>query len=338
MSADLRRMLILTVVLVTLAAAFKVSRGRPVGPSRAGLPTLQFDTLVVPGLTDVADFAVSKDGLLLLDRRAATVSRVTRAGPVWKVLHTFGGRGDGPGELQRANGLATLGDTVVVSSRGLLHYFDSNGVFVKAVRPQVPCSAATLYPQSLTNAIALAVDCAAWDTIIARLYTYKTTGAVESRAATIRFTMDGRLGSHFYALRPASDFGDRILFGLGNEPCVIVIDDERSERVCGPLQKYSSRPPAKLASLPRNGRAGDWPRHLPYFVDRVLVRAEIIVVRPFKADSVVLERLKNGRPLAVGPLDGFIGCRMGGCLWATHLANGMQLKWLDTKKLDSLLE
>ena len=57
------------------------------------------------------------------------------------------------------------------------------------------------------------------------------------------------------------------------------------------------------------------------------------MLRPFAADSFVLELLPARRELVVTSMNAFIGCRREGCLWARSEEEGMRVMMLTVEQL-----
>lgn len=82
------------------------------------------------GILSVADAQPLGDGWIVLDRRTA---RLHLLGSDLELRRSFGGRGEGPGEMRAPTELAALGDTlvaVVEEATLLLHRFTAAGDFV----------------------------------------------------------------------------------------------------------------------------------------------------------------------------------------------------------------
>jgi hypothetical protein len=330
----LRLLLAFTACFAAVAVALAFyTRPRATHFARVVHPS--FDTIAVRGVTSVYDFAATGSVFYLLDRAASRVVVLQTSDPS-VIAHAFGTRGDGPGEFNGLQGLALLGDTVVVADRKGLHYFHRSGAFIRSERAPVPCISATLNPLDFHGALALAGDCVVADTLYARLYLRDGTGAFKLVASTARFTSDGRLGSHFYALRSASEADGKLLFGIGDRPCITIVAHNGPAESCARLDRYEAPPPPRIAARRRTGLAGDWPKHLPYQLDRTTVDGKPALLRPFANDSVVLQMLGTGQNILKAALTGFVACRQTGCMWAVHETEGMRLLWLPAARIDSI--
>lgn len=81
-----------------------------------------------------------------------------------------------------------------------------------------------------------------------------------------------------------------------------------------------------------------WPDALPAYIDRVQAGAVTVLLRPFTADSVVLQTVApDSRDVAVAPLNGFVACEAAGCLWLLEDTEPARVILLDTARIQSLL-
>lgn len=314
----------------SLALAFMVRR--PAAADWRTAPAIRFDTIALPEATGISDFVLADTRLYLLDRTSSRIHVLRQTEHGWQPDFQFGRRGSGPGELSAATGLTMIHDTIVITDRHGLSYFRSTGEYIGQRMPRLPCAA--LHPLQLHGELLLLGECPSADTIVARLYALRA-GRYQAVASAPRFTISGRFGSHFYALRGASEANDHILFGIGDKPCVTMFDGRSSRERCGRLERYQDAPPPSLAGRRRTGLARDWPDHLPYLVDRVSINQEPALWRPVTHDTLLLQSIA-GVNLGRARLEGFIGCRAAGCLWALHRTQGMRILWLPAARLDSL--
>jgi hypothetical protein len=173
------------------------------------------------------------------------------------------------------------------------------------------------------------------------------TAAPRIIAEEVRFTRDGSLGSVFgasSALTPGE--GGRHLFGAGTANCLTEVEfgpagPEARQRCPAVRLLYRSDPPPELAARLRMAPAAlriEWPPALPAYLERIAVDGTTVLLRPFTADSLVLQTAApESRDLAVAPLDGLIGCRALGCLWVFEGETASRAWFLDLARLRALL-
>lgn len=81
-----------------------------------------------------------------------------------------------------------------------------------------------------------------------------------------------------------------------------------------------------------------WPETLPAYIERFVAGDEIVLLRPFAADSLVLQTAAPGSAdFAVAPMEGLIGCRSGGCLWLLEDSEVPRLIVLDRASIEAMV-
>ena len=132
-----------------------------------------------------------------------------------------------------------------------------------------------------------------------------------------------------------SDSEDSLLFSTGIDGCAVALSKTArsspgpAATTCGLADlRFSAPPPAGFAAErrrarrqggPRAAHALDWPDTLPAFLGAASTPGATWLVRPVSGDSVIVVPAR--RPPAapaiqlVAPLDGFVGCTRGACLW-----------------------
>lgn len=80
-----------------------------------------------------------------------------------------------------------------------------------------------------------------------------------------------------------------------------------------------------------------WPDPLPAYMDRIYHGGRQFLLRPFTADSLVVEEVGDGRARLVLPLDGLVACRRAGCLWTEATLTGVRIRMLERASLDEAL-
>lgn len=323
----------LAVLLVTAVAACGAGEdpGVRYGPP-AELPRLGADTLPVPSAGRVIDFELAGDTLYLLE--PGRIARLTRRADGWAEDMSFGREGFGPGELSSATALSLWGEHLVVTHVTRVQRFSRAGAFVDGRDLMPPCM--MVRPRAVVTERGTFVHgmCQyagyATDTMKAVLAWSPDGTAYTTLVEDVAFTRDGTVGSVFGA-RSAMTPGTAgaHAFGNGTSNCVWRVTDgdagtagpPHAQQVCPAVrQRYSAPPPPGVEARLRAGVGGtrmDWPATLPDFVDRLdLGAAGILLVRPFVADSVVLQLAgATDGDVAVLPLDGLLGCKAEGCLW-----------------------
>lgn len=316
--------------------------------------------VALPAAGMIQDFDVAGERLYLLEREGRVVVLV-QAGDAWRFATTFGRPGAGPGEFRNASGIAATSEDVVVADWGRLQRFSTAGELLSTEQLLLPCIMAR--PSVAAGATGLFVhgNCMraayATDTMKAVLAWAPPGGEFRIVAEDVRFTLDGRVGSILGAPLAFTDGpAGRHLFGTGVANCVWQVEergaggratpDPSIRAVCPAVQElYSADPPPELERRLRRGIRGvslGWPKTLPVYVSRLLAGESVILLRPVSADSLVLQVAgpagEASADLAVAPMDGFVGCRSGGCLWAIDEGMTQHVLFLDTTRLRRLSE
>jgi hypothetical protein len=180
--------------------------------------------------------------------------------------------------------------------------------------------------------LAWSADTATWDIVV----------------ETPRFTSDGSMGTVFgvRSLLTTGTAGTHA-FGGGETNCIWTVIDEggrpRATEICpvaGDL--YSADPPPGLEERMRSARFAGmnirWPESLPVFMERFVLGERVMLLRPFAADSVVLQSAApSSVDFAVAPLEGLIGCKAGGCLWLLEDSDVPRLIVLDRSSIEAIV-
>jgi hypothetical protein len=181
------------------------------------------------------------------------------------------------------------------------------------------------------------------DTVVATLAQSRDSLPFNVIAREVRYTRDGRTGNAFN-LAPAFSTGSdgTHLFGVGTSNCVWQIRGTRVDSICPAVRvHYRADPPEDVKRrLGRPTSAGvfEWPDAMPPYVERVSIAGAVILIRPFTADSVVLQlAAPDGRDLAVAPFERLVNCHAAGCLWILDDDEVPKLIYLDTAALARLV-
>ena len=299
----------------------------------------------------VRDFDIAGDTIYLLDATGRVVI-VHRGDSRLQVMDRIGRRGGGPGEFLRPSGLTLAGPSLAIMDGTRIQLFTRSGQFMRSVPITLPC--AMMLPSiaparagfflhgtclrrgvvtdTMQAVLAWSADTATWDVVI----------------QTPRFTGDGAMG-HVFGARSLLTTGPagRHVFGGGEANCVWMVTDERDpprtrETCPAARQLYRADPPPGLEERLRAGRfAGmnvKWPETLPVYTERFVTDGGIVLVRPFSADSVVLQSASPAAvDLAVAPLSGLLGCKPGGCVWLIEDTAVPALIVLDRSTIEHML-
>lgn len=357
MSQFLSALLLLTVAACVAADAPPPVEYRP----DSSLVRLQHSSEDVPEIGIIRDFDLAGERLYLLDRfDAVHVLERTRDG--WARVGEWGSRGAGPGEFRNASGLAvTAAGDVAVIEADRLQLFSRDGTVRGTFATALPC------PMMLPGIAAAGAGFVVYGNCMRRGFITDTMKAVVAWttdtaryriiAEEPRFTRDGSVGSMFSAphgIAPAAD--GSFLFGTGSDDCITTlttpgaagsVDGARAPaatRRCGLVNtRYYGPPPPEVAARIRvGGQPGRtallWPDVLPAYIDRVQAGSTLVLLRPFSADSLVLQTVEpGGRDIAVAPLHGFIACKAVGCLWLAEDTEPARLTLLEISDIQSLI-
>jgi hypothetical protein len=301
----------------------------------------------------IQDFDGTADRLYLLERWGRVLVLSRGADSRWTYSGAFGRRGTGPGEFEHPTGIAVVPAGVLVSEAHRLQLFSDVGTYLTGHPLALPCPMARPAVASAgSGGLFVHGNCMrsgyVTDTVSAVLAWSPDTSGFQVIAEEVRFTRDGSTGSIFGT---ASALGtgttDRHVFGGGATNCVTAVSTTGGrpilDRRCpAAMALYSAPPPPDLERRLRAGMPGiraNWPATLPPYVERIVVGDDIVLVRPFSADSVVLQTAApDSRDLAVAPLDGLVGCRAGGCLWVFEDQRAPRAWFLDADRLRALLD
>lgn len=134
--------------IVTLLVVVAVRNGPPPAPAPATTPPPDYDVMEAPAdaelfgqVLSVVDAAMHDGIWYLVDPAGNQVHRVDPAVP--QALHTFGGRGQGPGEFPLPpNGIVVHGDSIMILDRQMVHIFGPGGQHYgdRPVRMSLGCS------------------------------------------------------------------------------------------------------------------------------------------------------------------------------------------------------
>jgi hypothetical protein len=339
--------LALTAVIIGCGAADAGGARHEPSPT---LPRLQHDALPAPDAGRAVDHDMLADRIYLLTQPAA-IQVLQRMATGWTAVMEFGRAGSGPGELTGATGVSHSGDGLVVTHPGRLQFFSGTGEYMGSRTMTLPCAMMRPVAAAAATGFLVAGSCVrsgyGTDTVNAVLAWAADSTTFAVLAEDLVFTRDGRAGSIFGARSMlTAGSGNMHAFGAGTTNCVWRVDDTGgapgTARLCPAVaQLYSADPPPGLERRLRRGVSGmqlSWPATLPVFVDRLVTRHGIVLIRPFHADSVVLQIAGEAYgDLAVAPLDGFVGCKAAGCLWLLENGAVPRIILLDAARVDDLV-
>ncbi|HSK20958.1 MAG TPA: hypothetical protein VK912_17515 [Longimicrobiales bacterium] len=318
----------------------------------ADVPRLESVALHGDDIGLVRDFEIAGDTLYLLDA-TGRIAVIHRDADGLRLAGHIGRPGPGPGELQRPTGLALSGSGIVVVDGARLQFFDRAGAFLESRPLSLPC--AMMLPAIAASAGGLFVHggClqrgVATDTMKAVLAWSSDTTTWEVVVTAPRYTIDGSLGSVFgvRSLLTTGSTGVHV-FGGGEMNCIWKITDGgsrpgASETCPAVAALYSADPPPGLEDRLRSARVAGmnirWPETLPVYVERFVADDRIMLLRPFAADSLVLQAAAPGSAdFAVAPMEGLIGCRSGGCLWLLEDTAVPRLIVLDRARIEAMTD
>lgn len=355
---------------VALAALVVLSAGRVSGPPDlpGGVPRLELQAGRGVVLQAVDDFVVRRDTLWVVDAGTSRVLALRRNEQAWEGLLSFGGAGGGPGEFRHPTGITLLDasdEIAVADDGGRIQFFNTDGRFLRSTWLGIPCAPSHLQMETLADSLLLvAGNCRGQatedsDTLYTKVYWSADGGAAHPVAKEARLAVDGSWGSAYAPQRTMSPApGGGVLFGVGFASCVRRISMDGASggptvtTACDlPVRPVSSpSPPGFDRDLRRaarrdprlSGRAFEWPDPLPFYVGAIVVESGTLLVRPVSHDSVVVElaagdaREVGERTLMVAPLESFVGCSAGGCLWYESTMDGDRIALLRGGDLDRL--
>ncbi|HEX6309424.1 MAG TPA: hypothetical protein VFZ69_14605 [Longimicrobiales bacterium] len=313
-----------------------------------GLDRLGFTVLDGDDIGLVGDFDIRGDTVFLLDR-AGGVAVVERIGGSARLVARFARRGPGPGEFLQPTGMAATRDGVAVVDGTRLHFFSGSGDPLSTTRLSLPCPIVLPGVAQSSTGLFVSGSClrrgAASDTMKAVLLWSADTALWHVVIDAPRYTRDGTFGSVFGARNVLTPGIDGVhAFGGGESNCVWRVHDagERptATRECPVVASlYSGDPPPELKARMRATRIPGvtlrWPEHLPVYLDRFITSRGILLLRPFTADSLVLQLAGSApRDVAVAPADGLLGCKAFGCLWLRDETGTPELIVLDRAEIE----
>jgi hypothetical protein len=317
----------------------------------AGLDRLEYESLHGTDVGLVQDFDMSGDTIYLLDR-TGRVAIVVREGAGLVLSGHFSRRGPGPGELLQPTGIAAGRESIVIVDGTRLLFFSRTGQPLATATVSLPCPMMLPTIAESRTGLFIAGGCFrsgyASDTMKSVLAWSPDTVTWRIVAEAPRYTRDGSVGSVFGA-RSLLTTGvtDIHSFGGGEINCIWEIADAAAApsatRHCPAASiLYSADPPPGVKSRLGNSRVPGmtirWPETLPAYTDRFVSARGVVLLRPFSADSLVLQ-LAGAAPLdiAVAPLDGLIGCRRGGCVWLRDDGDAPRMIVLDRAAIERRL-
>ncbi|CAN5742103.1 hypothetical protein BH23GEM10_BH23GEM10_05390 [soil metagenome] len=321
----------------------------------ASLERLQLAAVTAPEVGMIRDFDISGDTMYLLDR-ADVVHVLRRTADGWHKAGEIGRTGAGPGEFRNPSGLSVApSGAIIVAEAGRLQVMRPDGTVESTHDLDLPCP--MMLPMVATAAEGIFVfgNCLRrghlTDTIKAVLMWARDREHYQIVAEEVSFTRDGLVGSIFSAQRAFTPVGGTAhLFGTGVDGCLTSVSEvpgmdaaalPTATRGCGIVRtRYTAPPPPEFGRM--RARMGNfrmaWPKALPAYIDRIQAGDVTVLLRPFTADSVVLQAVEpDGRDLAVAPLNGFIACKAAGCLWLLEDTEPARMIMLETSQIQSLL-
>ena len=310
-------------------------------------PRLAWTRLRDAELGDIEDFTRIGDRLYLLDRQLRQIVVLRPDSGGWRGERTFGRPGDGPGELRRPAAITALpagAGIAILEVDGRVTRFSPLGTVLGVDRWSMPCVA---FEPALAfgpgHRRFLAANChptggADRDTIHARLFTSSNAGAsFHEIARAPRMATDLSWGTTFSTEHLLSDSEDSLLFSTGLDGCAVTLRKTADSPPLPALARctladtrFSAPPPAAFAAERRQARrrggpraapAFDWPDTLPAFLGAASAADTTWLVRPVSGDTVVVVPAGGFHERTIGlvaPLDGFVACTRGTCLWIDH--------------------
>jgi hypothetical protein len=300
----------------------------------------------------VRDFDMVGDSVYLLDAGGRIVI-MERSDASFRVAGHIGRTGGGPGEFLRPTGMAITGTDIVVADGTRLQFFSRAGDFLSTKTMTLPCPMVLPFVAPARSGVFVHGACLrrgfVTDTMKAVLAWSGDTAAWQVLIETPRFTTDGRLGSVFGASSLLTT-GPRGIhaFGGGERNCIWHIDDNGDPPIANETcpvvsDLYRADPPPGLEARMRSPRFAGmnlrWPESLPAYGDRFVIENDVILLRPFTADSVVLQLAGAAAiDIAVAPFDGLIGCKAAGCLWLFDTTGTPHVIILDRATIEAMAE
>jgi hypothetical protein len=329
------------------------------------IPRLTWQSLDVPAVGSVSDFVLASGRLYLLDGPARRVVIVEQQeSGIWRKTGYLGESGNGPGELTEPTSITALetGEIAIVERRGKLHRFDRQGTHLGSTQLRLPCSPSYLQVvSSADSTLYLAANCIgeSGDTLYAVLSWSRDGIAFEELAREARMATDGSAGTIYLPTRSLTGGTRDLLFGVGTTNCLILATPAAARPTT--TRRCDVAAPALTASPPpdferrlrrkrQNGRsmgvAYEWPTPLPSYFDKVVTPHGTVLLRPYHADSLLLQLTQHAAqsptsapftPILIASLHDLVGCNREGCLWFDVTEQGARLSLVKVEEIESLL-
>lgn len=311
---------------------------------------LAFVTMSGDDIGMVGDFDITEDAIYLLDRMGRVVV-LNRAGEAPTIASHFGRRGAGPGEMLQPTGISVSDDGIAVVDATRLHFYSAAGEPLVTHTLDLPCVMMLPGVSVMDSGIFVTGGCLrsgyASDTMKAVMAWSADTAVWTVLAEAPRYTRDGSVGSVFGARSLFTPGPSRQhAFGGGETNCVWLVDTgatppQVKEQCPAARTGYTAEPTPELRAQLRTARVPGmnirWPETLPTYIERFVTDSALVLVRPFTADSVVLQVAGGETDIAVAPLDGLLGCKAQGCLWLRDEGDVPELIVLDRARIERLL-
>lgn len=326
-------------------------RGEEYRPADA-VPRLAAVALAGDDIGLVRDFDMSGDTIYLLDAMGRIVV-VARDSAGLRLAGHIGRPGAGPGELQRPMSLAVAGGSLVVMDGARAQFFSRSGDFLESRPVSFPCMMMTPALSPAREGLFLHGAClqrgVATDTMKAVLAWSSDTTVWEVLARVPRFTSDGSFGTIFGSRSLlTTGAGNRHAFGGGEFNCLMTVTEGDGrpgvEEVCPVAESlYRADPPPGMNERLQAGRIAGmnirWPATLPVYLERFVVDDGVLLLRPFAADSLVIQTTApSSVDLAVVPADGMLGCKSAGCVWLLEDEDAPRLIIVDRAAIEAMLK
>lgn len=326
-------------------------RGEEYSPSN-DVPRLQSMALAGDDIGLVRDFDMSGDTIYLLDATGRIII-VEREGTGLRLAGHIGRRGAGPGEFLRPSSLALAAGSLVVMDGTRVQFFSRSGDFLDSRPVTLPCVMMTPAISPARDGLFLHGGClqrgVATDTMKAVLAWSADTTTWDVLAQVPRFTNDGSLGTVFGARSLLTTGADGThAFGGGETNCLSMVVDSGGRPGLRPVcpvatTLYRADPPPGLEGRLKAGRLAGmnirWPETLPVYLERFIAGDQVLLLRPFAADSLVIQTsAPSSTDLAVVPADGLLGCKAAGCAWLLEDSDTPRLIVLDRSSIHAMVK
>lgn len=292
---------------------------------------------------NATSFAMIGDDLYLGDAQSGRVLQLTRdAASRWQERNAFGRRGHGPGEFAVPFTIAAMPRTrelLVLDQAARLQRFSSTGVLVEHNKIELPCRLGISQLAVADTAVFVTGRCNRInghdsDTVYMVLWRVRTNGTLEAVRWQPLYSRDGRWGTLYTAVKPTAEAGAELLFGAGVTPCIERVGDTHTApSACPQLERFSAPAPRRF-----NRRAADrsarWPSPLPAFIGIAAGAGNVVMARPFSAESLLIQTVEPLSVTHIAPIEPFVGCRDGACLWWEPSATGSRIALLRFNQRD----